>query len=280
MVHKLTAVIALSALLMGGANASQLAKVLERGVLEIAAYRAFPPFSYKGDDGRSYGVDVDLARALAAEIGVAGAIRLVGVDENMGDDLRNNVWKGHYIGGGTADVMMHVPHDAAYAEEEDKVAFLSPYYRDELVLAFDARLGDPDVMQFTSEKVGVELDTLADFYLLSAVDGKVRDNVVHYSNLREAGVDLAAGRIAAIYGPRAEVEDAVRQHGKAFPIKSLTIPGFTRTGWDLGIGVKQKNRELARALGEAMEKLRASGKIRAIFESHGLSYVPPKSAAN
>jgi hypothetical protein len=32
--------------------------------------------------------------------------------ENMDDDLRNMVWRGHYLGFGPADVLLHVPVDA------------------------------------------------------------------------------------------------------------------------------------------------------------------------
>ena len=44
-------------------------------------------------------------------------------DENMNDDLRNMVWKGHYLGYGPADVMLHVPVDNRLMAENDKVQF-------------------------------------------------------------------------------------------------------------------------------------------------------------
>ncbi|MES9929292.1 MAG: transporter substrate-binding domain-containing protein, partial [Candidatus Thiodiazotropha sp. 6PDIVS] len=77
-----------------------LQRIHERGVLEVAVYADFPPFSYRSERGRIVGIDVDIAQALAKRLGVVAAIRAVGADENMEDDLRNNVWKGHYLGGG------------------------------------------------------------------------------------------------------------------------------------------------------------------------------------
>ncbi|MCG7963221.1 MAG: transporter substrate-binding domain-containing protein, partial [Candidatus Thiodiazotropha taylori] len=112
-----------------------LQRIQERGVLEVAVYADFPPFSYRGERGRIVGIDVDIAHALAKRLGVVAAIRAVGADENMEDDLRNNVWKGHYLGGGVADVMLHTPFDEAFAEENDRVSFIAPYYREQIVFA-------------------------------------------------------------------------------------------------------------------------------------------------
>ncbi|WP_460483671.1 transporter substrate-binding domain-containing protein, partial [Escherichia coli] len=72
-------------------SADTLDKIREKGNLEIAVYEQFAPFSYRSE-GRSYGIDVDIGKALAEKLRVAVAVRLVGADESMEDDLRNNVW--------------------------------------------------------------------------------------------------------------------------------------------------------------------------------------------
>ena len=115
------------------AQAATLAEVKERGMLQIAVYEDFPPFSSEAG-GRATGIDVDIGRALADHLGLPARIRLVGADETMEDDLRNNVWKGHYLGGGTADAMLHVPVDAEFAEKNDRVQILAPYYREHIVV--------------------------------------------------------------------------------------------------------------------------------------------------
>ena len=47
----------------------QLDQARERGVLEVAVYRDFPPYSYP-QQGKYVGADVDLAAALARKIGL------------------------------------------------------------------------------------------------------------------------------------------------------------------------------------------------------------------
>ena len=70
------------------------------------------------------GIDVDLAKALAAKLGLKLDVAAFDAGEEVSDDLRNMVWKGHYLGGGAGDVMLHVPLDATLAEKNPQVRFV------------------------------------------------------------------------------------------------------------------------------------------------------------
>ena len=83
----------------------------KRGRLKVAVYNNFPPYS---DAGK--GIDVELGRALAARLGLQAEIIGFQAGEDMGDDLRNMVWKGHYLRGEPADVMLRVPVDPKFAQ--------------------------------------------------------------------------------------------------------------------------------------------------------------------
>lgn len=254
-----------------------LQKIQERGVLEVAVYADFPPFSYRNERGRVVGIDVDIAHALAKQLGVVAAIRTVGADENMEDDLRNNVWKGHYLGGGVADVMLHTPYDEAFAEENDRVSFIAPYYREQIVVAVAAdKAGrDSPLALFTREKVGVELDTLADFYLLTAYSGRIRDQVVHFRSMTEAVAALKRGELSGVAGPRSEIEFALGESRDAYAVGPVQMPGLRSSGWDLAAAVRQGSNDLAKALDQAMVKVRESGELEGIFQRHGSSYQLP-----
>ncbi|MES9970079.1 MAG: transporter substrate-binding domain-containing protein [Candidatus Thiodiazotropha sp.] len=258
-------------------EASALDRIRERGVLEVAVYNNFPPFSYRNDSGRIVGIDADIARALAKSLGVSAAIRAVGADESMEDDLRNNVWKGHYLGGGVADVMLHVPYDAAFAEENDRVRFVAPYYREQVVVAVAKGVGanlDP-LDYFSREKVGVELDTLTDFYLLTAYDGKIRNQVVHFSNIGQAVAAMKKGEVAAVAGPRSEIEFALADEADNYAVGPIQMPGLRSSGWDLGAAVKEGNNALAEAVEEAMTQLRKQSSVSKIFAQYHSTYQLP-----
>ncbi|MEW8506414.1 MAG: transporter substrate-binding domain-containing protein [Candidatus Thiodiazotropha sp.] len=274
------AIASLAVLSTAGADeeeTSALERIRERGVLEVAVYKDFPPFSFRDRKGRIIGIDADIARALAQRLGVSAAIRTVGADESMEDDLRNNVWKGHYLGGGVADLMLHVPYDGAFAEENDRVTFVAPYYREQIVVAVGKGVGaglDPQDY-FSREKVGVELDTLTDFYLLSAYDGKIRNQVVHFSNIGKAVTALKQGEIAAVAGPRSEIEFALGDHADNYAVGPIQMPGLRTSGWDLGAAVKKGNTALAEAVETAMAQLRKQSSLSKIFSNYRSSYQLP-----
>ncbi|MES9923795.1 MAG: transporter substrate-binding domain-containing protein [Candidatus Thiodiazotropha endolucinida] len=273
---------AIASLMLGGPATAEdeptaLDRIRERGVLEVAVYKDFPPFSYRDERGRIVGIDADIAHALAKSLGVAAAIRAVGADESMEDDLRNNVWKGHYLGGGVADVMLHVPYDAAFAEENDRVIFVAPYYREQVVVAVEKGVGanlDP-LDYFSREKVGVELDTLTDFYLLSAYNGKIRNQVVHFSNIGKAVSALKNGEVAGVAGPRSEIEFALGDQVANYAVGPIQMPGLSTSGWDLGAAVKQGNGALAEVVEQAMSQLRQSSSLSKIFTQYRSTYQLP-----
>ena len=94
-------------------------------VLKVAVYNDYPPFSNNGA-----GIDIDLAQALANKLGLKLSLLPFKAGENLNDDLRNMVWKGHFLGYGPADVMLHVPVDHTLMAANDKVEIFAPYYHD------------------------------------------------------------------------------------------------------------------------------------------------------
>ena len=113
---------------------TDLAKIRANGALKVAVYKDNAPFSDgKGSDMR--GLDVALAQALAAQLQLKLALLPFDAGENMGDDLRNMVWRGHYLGYGPADVMLQVPVDRYLMQKNRQVLILAPYMRQQLVVA-------------------------------------------------------------------------------------------------------------------------------------------------
>ena len=73
--------------------------MLESKVLKVVVYEDNAPFSWS-EDGAAKGIDVDLGKALAREIGVEAEFIVRVQGEEVDDDLRANVWKGPLTGGG------------------------------------------------------------------------------------------------------------------------------------------------------------------------------------
>ena len=256
-------------------GAADLETIKQRGVLEIAVYDKFPPFSTKAS-GQPEGVDVEIGRAVAQKLGLTAAFRVFLADESVEDDFRNQIWKGHYLGGGTADLMMHAPADPEFAQRNDQVSILAPYFQEEIVLARSQRLKEARSMDaFLDHKVGVEQLTLSSYFLLSAFAGGMRDNTVHFKTIGDAVDALQQGSVAAVLGPRTEIEGALGKEAAKFHIGPMPMPGLRSTRWNLGMAVKADHEELARAAEKAVSELRDDGTIKQIFTRFGLTYRPP-----
>jgi polar amino acid transport system substrate-binding protein len=198
-------------------------------------------------------------------------------DENVEDDLRNAVWKGHYLGGGVADVMLHVPVDPEYARRIDKVSLFGPYYQERLEVVRNVKR-IPQLVNlqiFAQEKIGVEVDSISSLYLLSAFGGRLRNNVLHFKTPREAVAAMRRGDVAAVMAPRTELEAGLAGDSEAYAITPVATPGLAVSAWPLGMAVKAENRELASALESAMSDLLKTGTVQSIFKKHGITHTAP-----
>ncbi|MDD2987435.1 MAG: transporter substrate-binding domain-containing protein [Zoogloea sp.] len=257
------------------ARADSLEEIRKRGSLRVAVYNNFPPYSQQGK-----GIDVELAEALGKQLGIAVQIAGYNADEDMDDDLRNMVWKGHYLGTQPSDVMMHVPVDSYLQGKNDKVKIFGPYHLESIAVARLQRINPirgsaANALEvFTREKIGVEGRTLADGFLLGALNGRLRDNVVHFASVAAAVDKLKAGELAAVMGSRSEIEAALGKDGR-FVVEAVQMPELKFNHWPLGMAVKADENALAEALAGALKELQKNGTVAAIFARNGITYLAP-----
>ncbi len=246
-------------------------KLRETGILKVAVYNEFAPFSDKGA-----GIDVDLAQALAAKLGLKPSLLPFPADEELADDLRNMVWKGHYLGYGPADVMMHVPVDNRLMADNPQVRIFAPYYVETLRLARSARsIPRFDGLQsLAGKRIGVEKVSLSGMLMLGEGEGRFRDQVHIYTSAGEALAALKAGGLDAVLAKRSEIEAALRGD-PAFPQEEVGFQRMPRAGWAVGMAVRKGDEELARRLQAALNEMSASGELAALFAKHGVQRAKP-----
>ena len=268
------------ALAIASASVAALAEPVETmtpGRLRIAVYDDFAPYSGDGS-----GIDVALGRELAKRLGLEPEVVEFAADEDMNDDLRNMVWKGHYLGTRPADVMLHVPVDQRLADRNEQVRIFGPYHLESLAVIRDPKRVPPvegsaarALEVFTRERIGVETATLADDFLLQVLNGRLRDNVVHFRSVAEAVSAMEAGEVAAVMATRAEIEGAARPTDPRFELTTLRMPELKIQGWPLGMAVKAESTALAEALGKAMAEIERDGTLARIFNDHGVTLRKP-----
>ena len=250
----------------------QMDAIHKRGRLKVAVYNDFPPYS---DAGK--GIDVELGRALAARLGLQAEIIGFMAGEDMGDDLRNMVWKGHYLRGDPADVMLRVPVDPLFAKEHAQARIFGAYQQEVMGMARVAsRIPSPNgsaavaLEVFTREKIGVEGDTLADAFLGSVLQGRLRSNVSHFRSLGEAVAALKDERVAAVMAPLSELEGALAGETR-FAVEEARLGELNPRRWAIGMAVKADSGDLATALTDALAALQKDGTVAAIFKRHGVT---------
>jgi ABC-type amino acid transport substrate-binding protein len=185
----------------------ELDQIVDRGYMEFAVYEDFPPYSWV-EKGQPKGIDVELARHIAAYVGVEPRFNFVAAGETLDADLRNNVWKGPIIGGRVSNVMMRVPYDSEYACRHEQVVFTGQYYKESIAIAYDKASypeDKPVPAYFRFDTVAVENDSIADFYLSSMAGGQLLANIRRYPTMAEAMAALNAGEVKAAMGPRLQL---------------------------------------------------------------------------
>lgn len=259
---------------------ADMAKIRQSGALKVALYKGLPPFS-DGAGGQFTGIDVALANALSKQMGLSASLLPFDADDDgMSGDLRNMVWKGHYLGYGPADVMLHVPIDPNFVRQNNQVLIFAPYLREAYVLVYDServhKISSFD--DLAGQATGAEQGTGAASALLSSAHGALRDKVKIYPEANGALHALFSGEIAATMVTRAQYESALKaqnQPATRFVATELQSPLVPAHGWAIGMAVKADQRELAQALETALNALRASGELQRIFAQYGVSMVAP-----
>jgi ABC-type amino acid transport substrate-binding protein len=261
--------------------------IIDSGVLKVAMYENFPPYSFMVD-GEPRGVDVDLAHKLAAGLDLKVEVLWVTPDETLDDDLRNFIWKGHYLRPDVlADVMMRVPYDREFSYKQNEmgelinelVVMFGPYQRERWQSAYDDRRLDEvsSVAVFRYHPVGVEVESVPSFYLSSVFNGSIGNMLHHYPTAQAAFAAMQAGEVDATMAMRGEIDWMLHQANDShLKLAENAYPNMGKQVWDLGMAVHESNRQLAYAIEGELERLIEDGGVEQIYAEYGLSYELPE----
>ncbi|MCC5958824.1 MAG: transporter substrate-binding domain-containing protein [Rhodobacteraceae bacterium] len=275
------------------ALAERLERVQERGVLTIAVYNDFAPYSCNARAGGLTGVDVELARALAERMNLRAELVGFGSDDSMDSDIQilkqaeeYDEWRGQNPDKEAPDLMMHVPLDPVFADRNPEFSFFGGYYHELMAVLYDRdRLGDiPAVVSspdpFTGMPIGVEMYTLSYIFLTNGFDGRLRDSTVNHKSVALAVESLLNGDVAAVMAPRGELQAALAGFNEVegnFGISALTDLFRTdrvRSAWDVGLATAKGSPALDSAVEAALEGMRSDGTLAEIFSRYGIAWMP------
>jgi len=243
----LTALLACA--VVGGVQAKEWKRV------RIGIEGAYPPFSMTLPNGELAGFDVDLAKALCAQMKVE--CTLVKQD-----------WDG------IIPALLARKFDAIIstmditAERKKRVDFSQKYLH--VPARFAARKGTP--LELTAafmkdKKVGVQRATTMDTYIS---DNFPEANIKRYGTAEEAYLDLKSGRLDYVLADHASLVDGLisKEDGANY---ELVGPGLTDARWfgeGAGIAVRKSDGDLKAMFNQAIQDIRANGKYKEVNDKY------------
>ena len=253
--------------------------VLERGYLTFAVYEDFAPYSWmSGTEPK--GIDIDIAKAIAKEMEVEARFNFFASDENVDADFRNQIWRGALIDGEVSNIMMHAPYNKDLQCRNEFVVLGGQYYNETLATAYQKDAfpdGAPTTPFYRFHKVGVENDTVSDFYLSNFSAGMLRKNVVHYTDHKAAFDGLVKREVDAVMGVKGKLEylDQTGDIDDKIAVDTPPLVNFSLNEWTIGIAVNFRYREIYYTADGVIEDMVKDGRMQKIFDKYQVSYAKP-----
>lgn len=231
-------------------GSSVLESVDKAGVLRAGIRFDNPPHSYIDEQGRWVGFDVDIAKALAKDMGLT--LKRVKVDE---------LTRISFLKNGKIDVA--VASMSHTHEREAEIDFSQTYFWSKQT--FLVRKGDvASLSDLVGETVGMDRGSSAIDNWQAWLDANGFDSsadIVEFSNKQAAADAVAQGAIAGW----AEDYEILASFAKANP--ELTVLGDEAIGLKLdGIGIRENDSEMLDAVNAALQRIQSSGQYAKIYD--------------
>lgn len=220
----------------------------EAKTIRIATEGAYPPFNYTNNDGSLGGFDVDVAKAICAEM--KAKCEIVAQD-----------WDGIIPG------LLANKYDAIIAgmsitpERSATVDFTEPYFSNTMVwLAKKEGTFSPD--NINNKDLGSQRSTTLGEYLLTNFDNKEGNKVNLYDTYENAYLDLKSGRVDAVLAEKVSAADWLPEN------PDYAVIGAEIDNDDhLGIALR-KNDPLLVQFNAAIKTIRTNGELAKIEEAN------------
>lgn len=218
-----------------------------RDTLIMLTNAAFAPFEYLGEGNQVVGVDVEIAQAIADELGVK--LEVVDMDFD-GIIMAIQTGKGD----------LGVSGITATDERRENVDFSINYVsttQNIIVKADNDQIKTPD--DLAGKKIGVQMGTTGDLFVSDEVEGA---EVSRFKTGPDAGLALANGQIDAV------VIDAMPAQKIVEANEGLVVLDDPFTEEQYAIAIAKGNDALKAVVDSVLEKLLADGTVDELIAKH------------
>ena len=241
-------------------DGGKLAAIQEAGKIVVCTDAAWAPFEYIGEGGEPTGIDIEIAQAIADELGVELEVSNISFDTIPAA-----------LAAGDADLALACI--TITDERKEEMAFTEPYttVQQTMVVPKDS---DIKVMEDLGGKaVGTHLGTTGDFLMEKEnTEGVLKDNNAEnkqYKALPDAALAMKSGELQAIVCDSVLAENLVKANGDAFKCFPVAYAdGHEADTEEIGAAMAKGDDEFTAKINEIVQKLKDDGKINEWFVQH------------
>lgn len=224
--------------------------------IRIGVDATYKPFTFKTPDGRLAGFDVDIARALCAQM-------------KSQCTFVESSWEG-IIPGLRANKFDAIVSSMSITDERRKaVDFTDKYYQTPTQVIAKTGTIDGSPASLKGKRVGVLKASIQETYA-KGVLAPAGATVISYDSTQQSYLDLKSGRLDAVvvdkFEGRGGFIDTPDSKGFAFVGPELTDPRYFGTG--AGIAVRKSDAELRDRFNVALKAIRADGTWKKIADQY------------
>lgn len=268
MIAALSMIMVLALAACGGGSSSgdgeegggKLAEIQEKGKIVVCTDAAWAPFEYIGEGGEPTGIDIEIAQAIADELGVELEVSNIAFDTIPAT-----------LTSGSADLGLACI--TITEERKEEMAFSDPYtsVQQYMVVTADSDIAAMD--ELAGKMVGTHLGTTGDFLVSDEIDAGVlagtgaQNN--QYKQLPDAAEELKSGTLQAIVCDSVLAENLVTANGdalKCFPVKYAD--GSEAEVEEIGAAMAKGDDEFTAKINEIIKGLVDEGKVDEWFIQH------------
>jgi polar amino acid transport system substrate-binding protein len=240
------------------AEKTKLEQIKDAKVLVMYTNAEFPPYEFLGEGEEIIGVDIEIGKAIAKELGVELKIENAEFDSIVAS-----------ISSGKGDVAIT---GLTITEERKQQVDFSPPYVDSVQYLILPNDSDIETMEdLAGKSIGAQTGTTGEMLVQEEIDNGVlkdkKTTLVQHKSAPTAMQDLIVGRIdAVVIDELVAIEIAAQNDSyKAMPFVYETGTPVTE---QFGVAIKKGNEDLLRVIDKVINELLASGQIEAWIEEY------------
>ena len=211
--------------------------------LVLATEATYPPFESMNSQGQMIGFDIDILKAVCAQI-------------NRTCQFVNQPWDSLIPGLQLAKFDIIFGSMAITPERQRQVDFTIPYY---INTGSFVGAKNTNLSALAGKTVGVQGGTTFDYYMQAVYGGK-GVTINRYGSIQDAFLDLQSGRLDAIFGDTPIIMTWLKNSANtAFTVIGQPINDPKYFGSGDGFAVKKGNAELLNQLNTGIKAIKANG---------------------